>query len=311
MKIELRNIRMSYQKQMLLEDLNVIFNKGELSCLLGSSGSGKTTILKIIAGVSDAYSGDILFNNEPVKKLAVGSRQVGWVPQQQLLFPGMTVYDNIAYGLVARKVAKQEIEHKVEKIAQLVGVHHLLTRSPDRLSGGERQRVAIARAIAPEPQILLLDEPFSSLDAPERDRLALTLREVQMVTGITTIHVTHSPREADLLADTVFILSEGRIVQHGVFDTVFNNPRTITVASIVGLTNVFSKWDTFTNVIIPHDALNIRKDGRYTGTVIACTKEIMYLKCEENNIEIRNNGSAHPGEVLSFDIDVEMIKFLK
>lgn len=309
MKITLKNISISYNKEVLLNNLQISFQDGKLSCLLGPSGSGKTTILKIIAGVSDSYRGDLLFDDENVNELQVGKRLIGWVPQQQLLFPGMSVYENIVYGLKARNVPKDEQIKRVDEIAKLVGVSHLLHRAPERLSGGERQRVAIARALAPKPEMLLLDEPFSSLDAPERDKLVLIMREIQLITGITTIHVTHSPREADILADRVYILADGVIQQSGTLDELRKNPSTIYVASIVGVPNVLNEWQDMGSVIIPPEAITFHENGTFEGRILSITKNKIYLKVLDIRLEMNNKDQkVSIGEIKKIVIDNELIR---
>jgi molybdate/tungstate transport system ATP-binding protein len=286
MKIKLVNVTIFYENKPLLENLTAEFESGKFSVLLGSSGSGKTTILKIIAGISDDFKGKVLFNDNDVTSTPVTERYIGWVPQQQLLFPGMSVYDNIAYGLQSRGIDKETETKRVKEISNLVGVSHLLNRAPDRLSGGERQRVAIARALAPKPKLLLLDEPFSSLDAPERDRLALIMREVQMITGVTTIHVTHSPREAELLADQIFVLSSGKIIQSGTMNEIKNNPKTTQVASLIGLSNVVEDWEEMGSVIIPTSAILMDNEGEFEAEQITTIGDLMIVKIGEYRLEM-------------------------
>lgn len=310
MKIKLDKISITYQNEDLLNNLSLEFESGKLSCLLGPSGSGKTTLLKIIAGIEEQFIGDVLFENEIVNDIPVGKRQIGWVPQQQLLFPGLNVYENIAYGLTARKTPNDKIRIRVAEIAKLVGVEHLLQRFPNRLSGGERQRVAIARALAPNPRILLLDEPFSSLDTPERDKLALILREIQLITKITTIHVTHSPREAELLADNIFVLADGELQQSGSMHQLKKNPKSIHVASILGIPNVFTNWET-KQAIIPVDAVQISDMGKIDAIIIAITSDRIFLKTDENRLEIKRSHENYIlGQKVKINIDEMNIKYL-
>ncbi len=310
MRIDIRNLNITYQKTKLLNDLSVTFERGKLSCLLGPSGSGKTTLLKIIAGVSDKFDGDILFDDERVNNRSVAERLIGWVPQQQLLFHGLNVRENIEYGLKARKYDNKIIDARVREISKLVGVDHLCDRFPEKLSGGERQRVAIARALAPYPKLLLLDEPFSSLDAPERDKLALILREIQLLTKITTIHVTHSPREAELLADKIHVLAEGVIHQSGSMNELQNKPKSIFVASLIGLANVFADWNG-KPAIIPRDAVTISNEGTIYAKIIAMTSNYMYIKTGNNRLEIfRPDKEYNIGDNIKISIDNNKINYM-
>ena len=180
MKIELRDITFRYEQVPILNHMDVKFEGNSFSSLLGKSGSGKTSLLKIIAGTITHFTGQVYFDDEEVTKLPPGARNIGWVPQDQLLFPGINVEKNIAFGLSSKKVPRSEQNKRTVEIGKLVGIEHLLKRFPSQLSGGEKQRVALGRAIAPYPELLLLDEPFSSLDAPEREKMALIFKEIQM-----------------------------------------------------------------------------------------------------------------------------------
>lgn len=314
MNIELKNINLSFDEDNVLDDLNLTFQSSELSCLLGRSGSGKTSILKIIGGILKPDSGKVMFNGKDVTKIRTQDRNVGWVPQLQLIFPGLNVRENISYGLRARQVPREERERRTQEAVELVGLENLVDRDPAGLSGGERQRVALARAIAPDPDILLLDEPFSSLDAPERDRLSLSFRQVQLETGVTTIHVTHSPREAELLSDQVYILSDGDILQSGTIGTIQNNPISPEVVKLLNLSNFVESNEHMgidTACIIPESAITLG-EGEITATILSMTSNKVYLRVGSTIMEISEIfPSMKPGEEINLNIDRSQIMYLK
>ncbi len=312
MKISLRDIYVEYNKKPLLNNLSIDFESNKIGCLLGRSGSGKTTILKIIAGINTHYQGSVYFDDINVNNIKPGKRKVGWIPQQQLLFPGLSVKQNILYGLVARGVAKEIQNKRLTYIVKLVGLEGIINRSTERLSGGEKQRTSIARALITEPEILLLDEPFSSLDAPERDRLTLSLREIQIQTGVTAIHVTHSPREAELIADKVYILSNGKILQFGDIQNIFKKPKNMEVAKLLSIPNVVEKGIKGINqpVIIPKNAVIIG-NGKNYGKIIAITRKSIHIQHNDLILEVEKNNKEYTvGQIIKFNIKTDsLIKF--
>lgn len=245
MSIEARNITKTFGSFQALDNVSLTVATGELLALLGPSGSGKTTLLRIIAGLEcpDRGSGPILFHDENVAQRRVGDREVGFVFQHYALFRQMTVFDNIAFGLRVRpkrmRPAKSVIKQRVDQLLQLVQLDTFATRYPHQLSGGQRQRVALARALAIEPKVLLLDEPFGSLDAKVRQELRRWLRRLHDEIHVTSVFVTHDQEEALELADRVVVMNEGRIEQIGAPDEVFHNPRTEFVMNFLGHVNLF------------------------------------------------------------------------
>lgn len=311
MNIKLSDIALNFGENVVLDDLSVEFDSNKVNCLLGRSGSGKTSILRIIAGVSPEFSGEVFFDNVNTTMQNPRDRNVGWVPQEQLLFPSLDIWGNIEYGLVARGIPKETRDKRVDEIVKLVGLKHLIKRSPDRLSGGERQRVALGRALAPEPQVLLMDEPFSSLDAPERDRLSIVFKEIQLETGITSIHVTHSAREAEMIGDKIFVLSNGKIAQENSVNEIFQNPKSIEVARILGISNLIEpgqlKGIDFP-AIIPEHAITISQLG-HDATVISSTRENIHLILGTGlKITLKNQGDLHfnAGEKIKLNFNKEL-----
>jgi sulfate transport system ATP-binding protein len=222
-------------------DLDVA--KGEFLALLGPSGSGKTTLLRVIAGLDHAEEGRVIINGADASLLAPRDRGIGFVFQHYALFRHMTVADNVAFGLRARKrrlrPAKAAIERRVDELLGLMQLGHLGGRFPGQISGGQRQRVALARALAVEPSVLLLDEPFGALDAKVRQELRGWLRELHRRLGLTTIFVTHDQDEALLLAERVAVMDHGHIVQIGAPDEVYDHPATPFIAEFLGGANRF------------------------------------------------------------------------
>ena len=215
MYVELKNINKTYGSYQASRNVNFGIEKGKLIGLLGPSGSGKTTILRMIAGLETPDSGEVIIDGKVVNDVPASQRGIGFVFQNYALFRYMTVYDNVAFGLKVQKADKKKIDARVRELIKLVGLEGLEKRYPSQLSGGQRQRVAFARALAPNPQVLLLDEPFAAIDAKIRQELRSWLKEMIGKLGITSIFVTHDQDEAIEVADEIIITNAGRIEQKG------------------------------------------------------------------------------------------------
>ena len=211
---------------------------GEFVCFLGPSGCGKTTALRMVAGFEDPSEGDILVGGTSVLSLPPNRRPTAMVFQKYTLWPHMRVYDNVAFGLELRRLSRTEVKKRVEETLELVGLPGLGSRYPAQLSGGQQQRVAIARALVLEPQILLLDEPFSALDAHLRVRLREELRRIQQQLAITAVFVTHDQEEALTLADRIAVMSAGKIEQFDTPSELYARPKSRFVASFIGTMNL-------------------------------------------------------------------------
>ena len=234
MYLELKHVNKSYGDFKASDDVSFDVDKGELTALLGPSGSGKTTILRMIAGLEKADSGDIIIEGKRVNDVPASRRGIGFVFQNYALFRYMTVYDNIAFGLQVRKAARAEIDARVHELLALTELDGLEKRFPNELSGGQRQRVAFARALAPEPKLLLLDEPFAAIDAKVRKGLRQWLREMIHRVGITSIFVTHDQDEAVEVADEIIVINQGRVEQEGSPYDIYKTPETAFVSRFVG-----------------------------------------------------------------------------
>ena len=238
MHLVLDNISKSYSGHMALQNASVEIQKGELVCFLGPSGSGKTTLLNCLCGIAKPTSGRILLEGKDITSMPLNKRNFGIVFQQYALFPNLTVFDNIAYGL--HKKERSFIKKRVSEMLAIVGLKGFEERCPTSLSGGQQQRVAIARALAPSPKLLLLDEPLSALDARIRVKLGEDIRWLQKGLNITTIMVTHDQQEAFALADKIVVLNDGHIEQVGTPREIYLHPKSNFVADFFGDTNILS-----------------------------------------------------------------------
>ena len=247
MYVELKNINKNFGDYKASDNVNFGVEKGKLIGLLGPSGSGKTTILRMIAGLETPDSGDIIIDGVRVNDLAASKRGIGFVFQNYALFRYMTVYDNIAFGLRVQKADKKKIDERVRELIKLIGLEGLEKRYPSQLSGGQRQRVAFARALAPNPQLLLLDEPFAAIDAKVRKELRSWLREMIEKLGVTSIFVTHDQDEAIEVADEIIITNKGRIEQTGTPIEIYHNPKTAFTASFFGEATFVDNYSKFHN----------------------------------------------------------------
>ncbi len=235
MYLEMKHIYKTFDGFHASNDVNFSVEKGDLAALLGPSGSGKTTILRMIAGLDMPDSGDIIINNVKVNSLPGSKRGIGFVFQNYALFRYMTVADNIAFGLEVQKKSKAEIKERVEELLELISMQDLGKRYPHQLSGGQRQRVAFARALAPNPLLLLLDEPFAAIDAKVRRELRTWLKEMIARVGITSIFVTHDQEEAMEVADTIIVTNQGRVEQIGTPEEICLHPQTDFVADFIDI----------------------------------------------------------------------------
>ena len=237
--LELKNIKKSFTPgEDVLDDICLTVARGEFVTLLGSSGCGKTTTLRIIAGLEQTDSGSVWINGQDVTKLPPDKRDVNTVFQNYALFPHMNVAENIGYGLKLRKVPRGEIKKKVAQMLELVQLEGYEKRKPSELSGGQKQRVAIARALVNNPKVLLLDEPLGALDLQLRRAMQIELKHLQKKLGITFIYITHDQEEAINMSDRIAVMKDGRIEQIGTPDEIYNHPKTSYVATFVGNDNI-------------------------------------------------------------------------
>ena len=236
--LQLSGIHKNFGAFQALKNIELTVNRGEFVCFLGPSGCGKTTLLRIIAGLEVQSAGTIMQSGRDISRLPPANRDYGIVFQSYALFPNLTIFDNVAYGLVNRRVARADIAARVSELLKLVGLPDSGAKFPSQLSGGQQQRIALARAIATSPGLLLLDEPLSALDALERVRLRHEIRSLQQRLGVTTIMVTHDQEEALSMADRIVVMNQGVIEQVGTPMEIYREPASPFVVDFVGKANV-------------------------------------------------------------------------
>jgi len=220
-----------------LQGVSLTIKEGEFFTLLGPSGCGKTTLLRMIAGFNSIEGGDFFFGEKRINDVAAHKRDIGMVFQNYAIFPHLTVAENVAYGLKARKTPKAEIQRRVAEALELVQISHLAERKPSELSGGQQQRVALARAFVIEPSVLLMDEPLSNLDAKLRVQMRSVIKKLQRRLGITTIYVTHDQEEALAISDRIAVMKDGVIMQIGTPNEIYSKPQNPFVAGFIGVSN--------------------------------------------------------------------------
>ena len=296
MYVELKNINKSFKDFKASNNVNFSIEEGKLIGLLGPSGSGKTTILRMIAGLETPDSGDIIIGGTRVNDIPAGKRGIGFVFQNYALFRHMTVFDNIAFGLQVQKKDKKFIKTRVQELIELVGLKGFEKRYPHQLSGGQRQRVAFARALAPNPKLLLLDEPFAAIDAKVRKELRYWLKEMVEKLGITSIFVTHDQEEAVEVADEIIVTNRGRIEQKGTPIEIYKNPKTPFVAQFIGESTIIDNYSSLkgfddigddSKAVIRPEFIQIGKDREEISVPSAAEKGVVSsVSFRGNNIQI-------------------------
>lgn len=236
--IDFKNVVKRYGNNTVIPNLSLEVQEGEFFTLLGPSGCGKTTLLRMVAGFNTIEGGEIYFNEKLINNVQPKDRNIGMVFQNYAIFPHLTVAKNVAFGLENRKISKTEIEKKVDEILKVVKIHEYKDRLPENLSGGQQQRVALARAIVIEPDVLLMDEPLSNLDAKLRIEMRNAIKEIQRDVGITTIYVTHDQEEAMAVSDRIAVMNHGEIQHVGTPQNIYQRPSNIFVATFIGRTNI-------------------------------------------------------------------------
>lgn len=239
-----QDVSHAYGDIVSLRDVSLDIDEGEILCLLGPSGCGKTTLLRIIAGLETEYDGNIAFEGDDIRLIPAHKRGFGLMFQDFALFPHLSVAENIAYGLKRLGLKRKAIGEEVRSLMRRVGLDDLDERDVASLSGGQKQRVALARSLAPNPRLLMLDEPLGSLDAQLRDQLALELRRIVKSAGLSAIYVTHDHREAYAVADRIAVMNKGRVYQHDAPRDLYRRPRCEFVARFLGMSNIFSTSDS-------------------------------------------------------------------
>lgn len=248
--LELKEINKYFGSSHVIKNVNLSIKKGEFVTFLGPSGCGKTTLLRMVAGFYEPDEGDILLNGNHIEKIPPYGRNTAMVFQEYALFPHMTVFDNVAYGLKVKKVNHEEIKERVSNALALMQLKGMDDRYPNQLSGGQQQRVAVARALVMNPDVLLLDEPLSNLDAKLRESVRVELRQIQQKMNLSTIYVTHDQSEALSMSDKIVVMRGGVIHQIGNAQEIYFEPKTTFVADFIGTTNLLQVQGAPNNEVI-------------------------------------------------------------
>jgi len=338
--IELVNISKNFGQTKVLDSINLYINQNEFLTLLGPSGCGKTTTLRIIGGFEQPTGGDLYFNGESILSTPPHKRQLNTVFQRYALFPNMNVAENIAFGLKIKKLDRATINEKVQDILKLVNLEGFEKRSVTSLSGGQQQRVAIARALVCKPEVLLLDEPLGALDLKLRKEMQVELKNMQQQLGITFVYVTHDQEEALTMSDTIAVMNEGKILQIGTPEAIYNEPKNAFVANFIGESNIipgimrddfkvnfadfdfpcvdkgFSQNEPVDIVVRPEDILITSKDeGAITGEVKHVTfKGVHYeMRVDTGNFtwKVQSTVQSPVGSIVGIAIAPDLIHVMQ
>ena len=309
--VNFNNISKNFGDFKAVSNATFSVNKGELFTLLGPSGCGKTTLLRMVAGFNPIDNGTISFDERIVNDIPAHKRNIGMVFQNYAIFPHMSVFNNVAYGLKARGVKKEELEDRVIEALKMVRMENLKDRSPNQLSGGQQQRIALARAIVIKPDVLLMDEPLSNLDAKLRIEMRTTIKKLQQNLGITTIYVTHDQEEALAISDRIGVMNHGIIQQIDDPETLYKKPANTFVANFIGTSNfiegeILSKDGQKTLQLIK-TVLPIQSRTQYEGKVnVSLRPEQIYLqKPVENTLKGVIQLVTFLGDFTSYEIMLE------
>ena len=282
--LALKNISKKFSNTQVLKNISLDIYKGEFITILGSSGCGKTTTLRIIAGLETQDEGEVIINGKNVDNDKIEDRQVNTIFQNYALFPHMSVEKNIAYSLKLKKLPKDEIKTRVNKLLDLVMLSGYENRLPNQLSGGEKQRVAIARALANEPSVLLLDEPLGALDLKLRRQMQQELKKLQKNLGITFVYITHDQEEAINMSDRIAIMNNGVLEQLGTPSEIYDTPKTSFVATFIGTTNLF------------------------TGTIVDIVNNTVIVEINNQKVSVlKNSETLKIGQKINFSVRSEHI----
>jgi len=313
----IKNITKKFDEKTVVKNVSLDIEEGSLFTFLGPSGCGKTTILRAIAGFLKLDSGNILLGDKDITAVSPEKRGVGMVFQNYALFPHMTVYENIAYGLQVQKIPKKDIGRKVDEYLDLVKLNNYGDRKISELSGGEQQRVALARSLVTEPKILLLDEPLCNLDAELRIKMRHDIRALQEKLGITTIFVTHDQEEALTISHKIAIFNNGECIQVGTPNEIYSSPVNSFVANFVGETNLFKIDKTYSNFknICLKDDFNLELKEKYSmESFISIRPEHIKIRTKEVISENEFKGVIENiqfnGNIIKYTVNVKDIKII-
>ena len=300
----IKDAKKVYGDFVALNSVSLDIKEGEFFTLLGPSGCGKTTLLRMIAGFNTIDGGEIYFNDRLINNVEAHKRDIGMVFQNYAIFPHLTVEENVAYGLKAKKVPAEDIKRRKEEALDLVQIKHLAKRKPNELSGGQQQRVALARAFVIEPSILLMDEPLSNLDAKLRVQMRTIIKKLQQQLGITTIYVTHDQEEALSISDRIAVMKDGNIMQIGTPKEIYAKPANQFVAGFIGTSN-FVNVDVENNkTFVNGKEVNIPLNRDYTGkAILSARPEQIFIS--DNGIEGTVTFATFLGDFIEYEVTTE------
>ncbi|QFI39978.1 ABC transporter ATP-binding protein [Moritella marina ATCC 15381] len=308
--VTVKNLQKSFGSNTVFSDINFNIAQGEFVTLLGPSGCGKSTLLRSLAGLNSVDTGEIWVGEQNITDLAPQKRDIGMVFQSYALFPNMTVANNIAFGLKMKKLHKDEIAKQVARVIELVELKGKENQHPHQLSGGQRQRVALARALVVQPNILLLDEPLSALDARIRKHLRQQICDIQKELNLTTVFVTHDQEEAMTMSDRIFLMNEGSIVQQGSAEQIYTQPHNEFVAGFMGNYNLLSAQQAQdvlgmsikNKLAIRPESIYVRESGRDYGAHISPPTQGII-----KNHQLLGNVIRYQVDVKGYDITVDLL----
>jgi len=308
--VTIENAVKKYGDFVAVNGINVKIKQGEFFTLLGPSGCGKTTLLRMIAGFNTVDGGNIYFDDKVINNIDAHKRDIGMVFQNYAIFPHLTVFENVAYGLKAKKVPKADIERRVNEALAMVQITELKDRRPNALSGGQQQRVALARAVVIEPGVLLMDEPLSNLDAKLRIQMRSVIKKLQQRLGITTIYVTHDQEEALAISDRIAVMSSGNIMQVGTPEQVYRKPENQFVAGFIGVSNfmevMVESGEGASKVIIEGGASGeIALIRPYNGKAILSARPEQLFFSESEGVPGTISFSTFLGDFIDYEIKLD------
>ena len=307
-KIIIKDAVKKYGEKTVIKSVNLEIQDGEFFTLLGPSGCGKTTLLRMIAGFNSIEGGEFYFNDTLINNMDPSKRNIGMVFQNYAVFPNMTVRGNIEFGLKERKVPKSEMDERVEKILDIMKIREYADRKPQNLSGGQQQRVALARAIVIEPDVLLMDEPLSNLDAKLRVDLREEIRRIQKEIGITTVYVTHDQEEAMAVSDRIAVMKDGVIEQCDKPRKIYHKPNNMFVASFIGTNNVLSgNYDADNKEIIIDSGEKFSYDlGNQPSQRVKLSVRPEDFRLDPNgDVEVKINDEIFLGSTMHYNVELK------
>lgn len=306
--VKIENVVKRYGDFTAINDLSVLIKDGEFFTLLGPSGCGKTTLLRMIAGFNSIEEGTIYFNDDPINNLAPHKRDIGMVFQNYAIFPHLSVYENVEYGLKTRKIEKAIRHEKIMKALEIVQIETLKDRMPEKLSGGQQQRVALARAIVIEPKILLMDEPLSNLDAKLRVQMRTIIKKLQKQLDITTVYVTHDQEEALAISDRIAVMNKGEIMQLDSPSEIYRKPANEFVANFIGISN-FLEAEVIDQNTLKIGSYQFNTSLKETGAdkvKLSVRPEHVHISENlEEGLKGRINFSTFLGDYVYYEIELE------